>query len=567
MRIRTTLLLALAIAPAACRGESRRTAPAAAADSAAGTPGGTVVISVGSDADALIPALAASTVGAQVGDQLFEHLADLPPSMSTFGDEGFTGVLAERWQWAPDSLSIAFRIAPGARWQDGRPVTAGDVRFTFDLYRDPRFGSPVAPLLANIDSVSVRDSATAVFWYRRRYPEQFFDAATQLYILPAHLLSGLAPEAIRSSAYARRPVGSGPFRLVRWVRGERIELAADTTYHRGRPLLDRVIWSIAPDPTTAVTRLFTGEADFIEQLPQADLGRVAARPDLRVVRYPSLTYGFLLFNLRAPGSRTRPHPLFGSRALRRALTMAVDRPTLVRSVLDSLGLPLLGPFTRAQAPADTNVAQIAYDPAAARRTLDSLGWRDANGDGVRERGGAPLQFTVLVPSTSAIRRGMAVVLQSMLRQVGARVELAEVEPGRFLERQRTRRFDAVMMGWVVDPSPGTIRQLWSTAASRSAGGSNSGGYESREFDLLVDSAVMARSAAGARVFYRRAYATINADAPAIWLFELVNYAGVQRRLRTPGLERYPWWSSIPRWAVAPGQRTARDSLGAAPAPR
>lgn len=559
------LLLALMLPLAACRDTGSGAGKQAPAATPPGAPGGTVVISVGSDADALIPGLAISTVGAQVSEQLFEHLADPPASLSTFGDEGFTGVLASGWQWAPDSLSIAFRIAPGAHWQDGRPVTARDVRFTFELYRDPRFGSAVAPLLANIDSVTVRDPATAVFWYRRRSPEQFFDAATQLYILPAHRLSGMSAAAIRSSDFARRPVGSGPFRLVRWVRGSRIELAADTTYHRGRPRLDRVIWTIAPDPTTAATRLFTGEADFLEQLGQADLQRVAKRPDLRAIRYPSLTYGFVVFNGREPGSRSRPHPLFGNRELRRALTMAVDRPLLVRSVLDSLALPLLGPFTRAQASADTTVAQIPFDLEQARRTLDSLGWRDANGDGVRERGGTPLRFTLLVPSSSAARRGMAVVLQAMLARAGARMEISEVEPGRFLERQRTRRFDALFVTWSVDPSPGTVRQMWSTAASRSPGGSNSGGYESRDFDILVDSAVTALNPAAARLYYRRAYATINADAPAIWLYELVNYAGIQQRVVTPGLTSYPWWASIPRWTIAPGQRIARDTLGLPPA--
>src|SRR5688500_7680307 len=129
-----------------------------------------------------------------VFDQIFDRLAEIGDSLNVVGDAGFKPRLARRWTWARDSLSIAFTIDSTARWHDGRPVRAEDVRFTFELYTDPTTGAHLAPSLGNIDSVSVTDSLTAVFWFKRRATQQFFDATYHMKVLPRHLLAD-APRA------------------------------------------------------------------------------------------------------------------------------------------------------------------------------------------------------------------------------------------------------------------------------------------------------------------------------------------------------------------------------------
>ncbi len=132
-----------------------------------------------------MPPVTINAVSAQVEAQLFEKLAEVGMGLNTVGDAGFVPVLATGWTWAPDSLSIAFHIDPKARWHDGAPVTANDVRFTWQLYADSATGSLVRPLILSIDSVTVRDSLTAVVWFSRRTPEQFLDAAWQMRDPPA----------------------------------------------------------------------------------------------------------------------------------------------------------------------------------------------------------------------------------------------------------------------------------------------------------------------------------------------------------------------------------------------
>ena len=241
--------------------------------------------------------------------------------------------------------------------------------------------------------------------------------------------------------------------------------------------------------------------------------------------------------------------------------MGVDRGRTVQNVLDSLGAVSIGPVTRALATADTTIPHIPYDLSGARRSLDSLGWRDANGDGVREKNGRPLRFTVLVPSSSANRVRMAVLLQEALKQVGARADLEQLEFNAWLERVKGGNFDAAMGAWHLDPSPATIRQVWTSAAARSKDGSNYGSYMSPQFDAYVDSAMTEMNPARSKAYYRRAYETIIADAPAIWLYELVNTHALHERLQPVGVRADAWWANLEKWSIPPGERIARDNLG------
>ncbi len=533
---------------------------AAPSDGDAAT-GGTVVIAAAAEPSSLLPVVTTLPQATAIYSQLFDRLAELDSTLNTVGDAGFTPRLAKSWEWARDSLSVRFALDPRARWHDGTPVTARDVAFSFRLTTDPRLDSPVAPLLANVDSVSAPDSATAVLWFARRSPQQFFDAVYHLYVLPEHLLRAVPPGQVATSAFARQPVGSGRFRFGRWERAQRVELEAVRDHWRGRPSLDRVVWAFAPDFGTATIRLLGGDADFLENLRPETLGEMSRNRALRLVPYPSLDYGFLQFNLRAADGSGAAHPLFADRELRRALTMGVDRERVVRNVFDSLAYAAVGPVPRAVFPDWKQLRQIPYDVARARALLDSLGWTDADGDGVRERGGVPLAFSVVVPTSSQIRQRLAGLVQEQLRALGARVTVEPLDIGVFVERLNDRRFDAAMGGWKADPSPANIRQTWGMIGARTTGGSNYGSYESPAFDAAVDSALNASAPAKSRAHWLRAYQTIVDDAPAIWLFEPRLVAGAHRRIRLQGLRADGWWAELDRWSIPLGERIGRDRIG------
>lgn len=542
---RATQRLALAAAAlaglAGCRGSNATAARGSLRDS-------TLVIATPADVDNLVPPLVATTQGKQVMDLVFDYLARPAGPVQTIGDAGFRPQLARSWEWASDSLSIAFHIDPRARWHDGAAVTARDVAFSFALYTDSVVASPHASDFAGIDSVSVRDSLTAVVWWKRRNPEQFFQIAYNLVVMPQHVLGSVPAAALAASPFAQHPVGSGRYRFVGWTHGAAVQVAADTSNYRGRPRFARVTWVIRPDARAALLAVLSGEADFTETVQGSSMPQVARTAGVRTVEYGSLDYGYMVFNLRPHGSPRRASP-FADRALRVALTAAVDRPAVVRSALDSLGRVALGPFTRAQASADSSLREIAFDSSRAARTLDSLGWRMDPARGVRMRNGQPLVFSLLLPSSSPTRMRLGVLLQAQMARIGARVTVDPEEAVVFVRRLGTGDFDAALGGWHTDPSPVTLRQSWGSPRGGDLG-ANYGGYANAALDAVMDSAAVAFDPAQRAGLFRRAYQTLIDDAPAVWLYEPRNVAVIRRGIEPVGMRADGWWADLPDWRPA-----------------
>ena len=528
-------------------------------ESSARSAGGTLVISTAGDPDALIPLLAQSVQAGQILDMVYDRLADIGDSLNILNDRGFVPRLADRWTWSSDSLRITFKINPRARWHDGVPVTSNDVRFTVASAKDSTLGSPIASVIANIDSVSTTDSATAVFWFHSRSPQQFYDAVYQLLIMPEHIWKNIAPTAWRASDAARHPIGSGPYRFVRWIPRTVVELVADTANYRGSPKIQRLIWSIAPDFQAAVTRFLGGETDFFEQLRPEDLSEVARHPELKIKPYAGLAYTYAQFNVRNPVDHDRPHPILGNRELRRALTMATDRAAIVRNIYDTLARPTLGPTVRAYPTTDPNLQQIPFDLPRAKRILDSLGWRATRSDGIRERNGRQLQFTLSVSATSSVRTRMAVLLQEQLRQAGVKVNVERLDLPVLIDKARRRALDAFVGQWNTQPSPGAALGSWGIGGSRSKNGNNFGSYENPAFDANIDSALASFDPAARKAYLTKAYETIIGDAPAIWLAEPMTVVGYHSRLELSPLRSDKWWAHIPEWWIPADKRIARDN--------
>ncbi|MDB4893416.1 MAG: ABC-type transporter, periplasmic subunit [Gemmatimonadetes bacterium] len=525
--------------------------------------GGTIIVSIAADAGSLLPELVTTITDRQVTDLLYDRLADMPDNLNAIGDVGYKPQLAERWVWAPDSLSIAFHINPHAKWHDGLPVRASDVRYSLNLIKDPALGSPVLPLITNIDSVSVRDSLTAVAYFKRHTPEMFYDLVYQVLIVPEHILGNTPAGQLKDAEVGRRGIGSGRFRLGKWEPGTRIELLADTGNYRGRAKVDRVVFSISPDFNTASTRFFAGDADVFENLRPEHFAKLVGDTARRSQPYPTLGYAVVAFNLKDPKNLSLPNPIFSERAVRRALTMAVDRRAMLKNVFDTLGKPLYGPFVSALAFADTTLPQLPYDTVKAKALLDSAGWV-VGPDGVRAKAGRRLEFSLTTPSSSAARKQYAVLLQDALRRVGAVVKIDESDFASATAKQTARGFDAEMGLWNTDPSISGIRQSWSTVAI-GKDGTNYTSYSNPSVDALLDSAVLAFDPARARSYSRRAFETMIEDAPAIWLYELTARAGIHKRIHTTTMRADGYWSGLADWWIPASQRNARDKIGLRPA--
>jgi len=425
------------------------------------------------------------------------------------------------------------------------------------LYRDTAL-SALSSLVDNIDSVTVQDSLTTVFWFKHRSATAFYDATMQLLIMPEHVYGKVPPTQLKTSDLIRHPIGSGRFRFARWVPNQTVEIVSDTANYRGRASLNRVIWSISSDFNTAATKLLTGEADFLEAMRADNVAEAAKKPSVRVRLFPNFSYGFLMFNLRDPKHHDKPHPLFGDRNVRRALTMAVDRRAIEQNVFDSLALPALGPMVRVMPTTDTSVTELPYDVNAAMRLLDSLGWKD-NGSGFRFKNGKPLAFALTYPSVVKNRERAATLIQEQLKKIGVNVTLQPIELQSYIRQENAREFDATMHVWHLDASPSSILQVWGIDAAK-PGGSNYGSYTSTAFDATADSAINAPSLERARPLYKRAYQIMIDDAPGIWIYEPLTVIGMHSRIRPATIRPDAWWSNLADWSIPANERIARDNI-------
>ncbi|HEX9294108.1 MAG TPA: ABC transporter substrate-binding protein [Gemmatimonadales bacterium] len=543
------ILLAVAVlAPAGCERRGGCTGPNC----------GTLINAAVTEPPTLLPPSTEAIVANDIDEQLFLKLADVGMSTNTVGDEDFQPLLAQNWEW-DGPLTLVFHLDPRARWQDGQRVTAADVEFTFDAYTDSAVGSPFRPKLHRIASVTQRDSLTTVFRFKEKYPEMFYDAVYHMRILPAHLLRAVPRDQWKTAPFGRQPVGDGPYRFVQWQAAQSIELVADSTFFLGRPGIRRLIWRITPNLQVAVQQAIADEADVREQLVTPDnVARARAAPQLSIYTFRGSVYTLLCFNLRASDDTTKPHPIFGDRTLRRALSMAVDRASLVKSALGDLGKVPPGPISELLGIWDPDIRQLPFDTALAARILNGQGWRDHDGDGIRDKDGQPLAFHILVPTSSVLRRQYARLLQEQFHAIGVRVDIDELEGAVVTQRVGTGKFDTAILSRQNDPSPSSgIAQSWTRAGF---GGSNFGRYYNADFEELVDRAVTATSRDQARALWRRAIETLNADAPGVFLYALENVGAVHKRVENVQFRPDSWAALLRTWRIPPDRMIDRDRV-------
>ena len=515
--------------------------------------GGSVVIITGEHATAPVPTIGdQTTANNDVTDQLFLRLAIPAQGRPMSGDAGFRPQLASSWS-RRDSLTLVFELDRRARWHDGTQVTSRDVVFTFGRALDRTLAPVHAGLLEAIESVQAEGTHRVVFRFRRAYADQLFDATHYVAPLPAHLVAAIPPGELLRSAFVRAPVGSGPFRWVRSVPGEFIELAAVRNHFLGRPGIGRLVFRTVTDADARINMMLSGEGDALAGAipPLANRERLLATGEIRFVTTPSNSIGYFLFNQRAPGDSTRPHPILGDVRVRQAIVAALDRAAMVQSVFGPYAQVPYGPASGMLWISALAPKAPGQDVARARRLLREAGWSDSNGDGVLDRGGRPLALSVNVPSTSAARRQMAVQAQEQLRQVGVQLEVLVLERPVWQERHVTGNFDIGFGSATQDPTPAGLTQSWSCG-----GGTNVARYCNPVVDSLMRRAI--RSTGDVAPLWREVLDRVEADAPAAFLFAPITVAAVHRRYdRVAVLPGSPWLM-VHDWRVRRGQDLARD---------
>jgi peptide/nickel transport system substrate-binding protein len=345
----------------------------------------------------------------------------------------------------PDGgMDVTWRLRPGVRWHDGVPFTSADVKFTVEAINDPAYNPESTDGFDRIASVDTPDSLTAVVHYRQVYAPyalQFIRGA-----LPKHVLEGR--DIDRAADYNRNPLGTGPYRVAEWRTGEYILLERVPDYWRGSeyPRIRRVLFRFVPNTTTRINQLRNGEVHVVALVPWDKLRELDGVPGIAVHRSVGNSYEHVTLN-------QQHFPPFADVRVRRALTRAIDRELISRTILDGLAPVTHGPIQPLSWAYTDSVRRYEFDPAAARALLDSAGWRDTNGDGVREKDGRRLSFTLITQAGFAVRENVSQAIQRMLRDVGADVGIRLIDGTSISSLWFEGRFDAMLHWWHMPADP------------------------------------------------------------------------------------------------------------------
>jgi len=529
-RISLACLLILTLIPA-CQRSQDRTEPSG--EDAEPAYGDCLVIGSEADADALSPVVSAANTGSDVYGQIFCQLARIKPNM-----KDFEPWLAYRWEFSDDRETLTFHLRDDVRWHDGVKFTAHDVAFSFDLYSNEEAGWKTIRWLEDIESVTAIDSFTVRFNFSQTYPDQFIDAWI-FRPLPRHILGSVPPAEMNRAEFNRNPVGNGPFRFAKWIPQQTIELVANEDYFLGRPYLDRLVWKIIPDATSLATQLGNGQIDLWPVVPTEQKSRVRDMANVNFHSYPSRVYHFVCWQIG--------DPLFASRNVRRALTMAIDRQKLIDSLLEGMGRPALGPLPSFLWAHNPDIRQIEFDPGEAKRILAEEGWADTDGDGVLDKGGRPFEFEIITNGDNQIRSDITVIVQEDLRHIGIKVTPRLIEWTVFVERiTRTKDFQAAVSAWVsaikVD-----LTTIWHSKSIRDR--YNLGSYANPAVDRLIDQARVEMDRDKAAALWSEAQQIIIDDAPYSFLFVTDEVTALDKRVRNVHPTTYSWDYNLDRWWV------------------
>lgn len=399
--------------------------------------------------------------------------------LTRFDDNGsIVPDLAERWEIEEGGKSYLFHLRRDVRWHDRTPFTSDDVVFTIKAMQAADFqGSPeVGELWRN---VVVEQAGDFALRFTLKEPFAPFLEYTTVGILPRHLYSETVGKAMLSSPYNLRPVGTGPFRLTK-ITSEGIVLDPHPDYYGPAPRLAQLRFRFYPDYTSALAALEKGEVDGLPYLDPQDVARLRANEKLAVYSAPDyLRYTVLFLNNANPPLRDK--------AVRQAVAHAIDKDKIIQRVMEGRAVPGKGAVPPGSWAFDPKARTYEYDPKKAEALLEAAGWRDSNGDGIREKNGQVLSFVILTNDNRRRVKAGELVVED-LRKVGFKTEVQALSWTDLLKEYMAPRsfLGALAEQWLLTADP-DLYSLWHSSQIGN-GGFNFSGLANDRMDRLLEEA-------------------------------------------------------------------------------
>jgi peptide/nickel transport system substrate-binding protein len=436
-----------------------------------------------------------------------------------------------------DGKTITWHLRHGVRWSDGAPFDASDVTYTVRVASDPANNIAVRDPWTRLASVTAPDAYTVEMRFKQPYAlflQDYFSTMSSGCILPKHVLG--PGTSINASPYNAKPVGIGPFRFTAYHRGDSVEMEANPYYWRGKPKLQKVIYKIVTDVNTLLTQLQTGELDLGDALEGTVAQRAKLIPGERTSVRPSPYMAGVFFDTQ--------HAAVADPIVRHALSYATDRVAILNKT--SLGI---GVLTESVAP-QTSVDWLAlpltpFDLRHAAKMLDAAGWK-RGADGMRAKHGVPLAVDLAIPAGYVPSEGVANIIHDDWGQIGVAVTIHTWSDAQFFAPYaeggalQTGKFDVANLAQSVGPIYANINGVYD-CASIPPNGFNVYRYCNHAVDALNDRYLKSFDPAARKATAAAMQRAINADLPAIVLYERLFLAAYTNKLTGYHPSAYSYW--------------------------
>ncbi|OCG03978.1 ABC transporter substrate-binding protein [Gilliamella sp. wkB112] len=464
--------------------------------------GGTLVVHYSGEQRVLNPALRASTGVYEVSGKIVESLVDLD------ADGNVVPVLATSWTSSPDGKTITFKLREGVRWHDGKPFTSKDVQYNAMEFWKTRLNFSTA-LQLNLTSVDTPDDYTAIFNYSRPMPlDLLLRALVDLgYVVPRHLYQGTD---ILNNPYNTAPVGTGPFKFVEYQRGQHIIVERNQDYWRkGFPYLDKIVWRIIDDKSSASAALESGQIDLsaYSKLSLADIDRFKQNPKFEVLTKGSQANIFnntLEFNFR--------NPIIADLNVRKAIVQSLNIPFFVDDFLYGLGKPATGIIPSSSKnfyPKDSKIV-YPFDKKKAEALLDQAGYK-------RKADGNRFNLKLVHINNGEDVPLFATFIQQSLAEIGINVTIVNHDTAGALNAVYKQHDFDLATGWHQyrgDPAVSTT--VWLRSGSPDgAPWTNQYGWQSDKVDQLIDNAATEIDPIKRKALYSQLVDIVNEELP-LW---------------------------------------------------
>lgn len=540
--------------------------PAAAQE---GEGGGVVITSdFGSGADTLSPIYCTDTACSDLVDFMFPPLIGVDFATATYV-RGAPGALALDWSISDDNLVYTFTMRQDYFWSDGTPITAHDIEYNWQLISSPEAQHPDAYLIDIIDNVVALDDFTVQFTYSSPDCAALGQSNT-VRPVPSHVYAGVPFEELQSSPEGTAPtVTGGPFRFGEFRPGDQATLLRDDNYSDGPIALDAIIVKVVPDQTVEVEQLLAGEVNLVDTPPVNRRAELRSNPDLQYFDYPGFSWDYMAMNLADPtnpqpatdaeGNRIDQgtHPIFSDINVRKAIAHAVDVDALITGAVFGEGVRQVSFLVPSNWAYGSELPLYEFDPDLADQLLTEAGWVDSDGDGVREKDGVQLGFTLYTNQGNTRREAIGTIVQDQLSQIpngGFAVDFQTIDFNTLLDIMDSQTYDAFILGWqgsaLGDPGS-SLRQFFSPESDVPASGFNFTSYYNERVNEIIETAnsLPGCDQAERREYYIEAQQIIADELPYLFMFAQGGFYVARNEIS--GFDPYPsflYWN-IETWTV------------------